>query len=474
MSYPGFQYDELSRSLLAPADYQNPTPQARYHLAVVGAGPAGLIAAIGAAGLGAKVALIEADLMGGDCLNIGCVPSKALLEYTHKNPTGSFADAFAHLRAVRAGIAPHDSVARYSELGVDVFLGRAAFNAQGQLEVKNTVIDARRICLATGARAGIPPIPGLADIDYLTNDTLFDLTKQPASIGILGAGAIGCEMATVFARLGTEVHLFEMADRVLPLEDVRAAEILEPRLAALGVKVHTNAQVQQIDQGEGTVTIQADAAYMVERVLVAAGRQPNTDALGLENTAVQTDAQGFIRTDDKLRTDAKGVFAAGDCASRTQFTHYADACARVVVQNALFAPTASVAGLAVPRCTYTDPEVASIGSVGEQPVDEYTFALGDLDRSRTQGDADGVAIVQTAKGTDKIVAATIVGIGAGELIAVLCVLISNNLGLSAIGKALLPYPTRSEFLKRLADAYNRTRMTPLVERIFKLWLNRTA
>ena len=211
-------------------------------------------------------------------------------------------------------------------------------------------------------------------------------------------------------------------------------------------------------------------------VLVAAGRRANTDNLGLEDVGVKLNTQGLIETDDKLRTDNKVVYAAGDCASAIQFTHYADACARVVVQNALFAPTASMKGKTVTRCTYTDPEVAAVerADASEVETDEYTFPLADLDRSRAQGDDTGLAIVKTEKGSDKVVAATIVGSGAGELLAVLAVLASNNLGLSLLGNTLLPYPTRSEFNKRLADAYNRTRMTPLVERLFKLWLNRTA
>ncbi|MEQ9452825.1 MAG: FAD-dependent oxidoreductase [Pseudomonadales bacterium] len=474
MSYPGFQYDEISTSLLSPSDYANPVPQDDYHLAVIGAGPAGLISAIGAAGLGARVALVEQGFMGGDCLNVGCVPSKALLEYTKAVPDADFDDAFTHLRAVRAGIAPHDSVARYNELGADVFLGAARFSSAGDLQVGETTLPARKIVICTGARAALPPIPGLDDCDALTNESIFNLTARPRSLAILGAGAIGAEMATVFARLGVQVHLFELAERVLPLEIPAASEAVAEALVSLGVTLHLGQGVDSIARLDGSAGFAVAAAQRVEveRVFVALGRTPNTDALGLEHVAVTRDERGFIQTDDKLRTSNRKIYAAGDCTAQQQFTHYADAQARVVVQNALFAPTASVKNMIVPHCTYTSPEVASVArtpDVDESDYDKYEFDLAELDRSRTQPEGSGFASVLTRKGTDEIVAATVVGEGAGDLLAGIMLLMSNGLGLSAMAKVMLPYPTRSEFLKRLADAYNKTRMTPLVARIFKWW-----
>ena len=464
------QYDERTRSLLCPDDYVNPTPKSKYHLAVVGAGPAGLISAVGAAGLGARVALIEQGLMGGDCLNVGCVPSKALLEITKARPDVSFDDAFAHLRAVRAGIAPHDSVARYNELGADVFLGAAHFDS-GQLTVAGSEINAKRIVICTGAKASVPPIPGLREANLLTNESIFDLTQKPTSLAILGAGAIGAEMATVFARLGVEVHLFELADRVLPLEIPAASAAVQKELAALGVRLHLGAGVKEIRQTAQGVEVVAQITVSAQQLFVALGRSPNTSELGLSTAGVTLDAQGFIQTDDKLRTTNKKIYAAGDCTARLQFTHHADAQARVVVQNALFAPTASVKGVIVPRCTYTQPEVAAV-QIPDCPehYDTYQCDLAELDRSRTQVDGSGFVEVRTKKGSDQIVAATIVADEAGELLASIMVLVANGLGLSALGKVLLPYPTRSEFLKRLADGYNRTRMTPLVAKIFKWWL----
>ncbi|XOV81969.1 MAG: FAD-dependent oxidoreductase [bacterium] len=484
MSYPGHQFDTTTQRLLSPTDYVNPTPRGRYHLVVVGAGPAGLISAIGAAGLGAKVALIERHRMGGDCLNVGCVPSKALLEYTGYHPQPDFDEAFAWLREVRAGIAPHDSVARYREAGVDVYLGDAGFNTEGEICVNNQPIAARRIALCTGARAAIPPIPGLRQCNPLTNETVFDLTEKPASLAILGAGAIGCELALVFARLNVDVHLFEMAPQVLPLEIEAAGEAVAQALRRAGVTLHLGAGVESVTPGsDGEINYCVSVAgkqVHTSHVLVALGRTPNTETLNLQYADVAMNDRGLIITDNKLRTSNKSIYAAGDCTAMLQFTHHADAQARAIVQNTLFAPTASIDNLIVPHCTYTRPEVASVGQNPAQleaqgiEYDCYEFDFADLDRGRAEIEGDGFASVYTRKGSDKILGATIVGHDAGEQIAPVCLLMSNNLGLSAAGKTLFSYPTRSEYLKRLADAYNRSRFTPRVAALFRTWLGFTA
>jgi len=480
--YPGIEFDQQAAALLCPADYQNPTPQARYHLVVIGAGPAGLISAIGAAGLGAKVALVERSRMGGDCLNVGCVPSKALLEYTAAQVQPDFAGAFSWLREVRAGIARHDSVARYSEAGVDVFLGDAEFTESGQVQVGDALLNGRRVAICTGATADIPPIPGLRECQPLTNETVFDLSAAPASLAILGAGAIGCELALVFARLGVEVHLFELAERVLPLEIEDAGNSVADALTAAGVHLHVGQGVSQVSGvDDGGYRVEAgDESICASRVLVALGRRPNTADLGLDKVGVEVDQRGFIVTNSKLRTSNSRIYAAGDCTAALQFTHHADAQARALVQNTLFAPTAGVDGLVVPHCTYTKPEVASVGENPEslrsrgQAFDEYRFDFEELDRGRAEIDGSGFAVVWTRQGSDQILGATIVGHDAGEQIAPICILMSNGLGLSAAGKALFSYPTRSEYLKRLADAYNRSRLTPTVAKLFKTWLGFTA
>jgi len=477
--YPGADFDAIWQSALKPSDYTNPDPQPRYHLAIVGAGPAGLIAAIGAAGLGAKVALIERHTMGGDCLNVGCVPSKCLLDYSTKHP-GDFDGAFAWLREVRAGIAPHDSVARYTELGVDVFLGNAVFSKNGKLDVDGVEINARKYALCTGASASVPPIPGLRESEPLTNETVFDLREKPQSIAILGAGAIGCELAQAFARLDVAVHLFELADRVLPLESPRASQAVADALTAQGVTLHLGEGVSEVkregDSASPSVTITAGTNQIkAERMLVALGRSPNTRGLNLEDVGVEIDKRGFVAVDEKLRSSNKDVFAAGDCAAQLQFTHHADAQARALVQNALFAPTAKVDGFVVPHCTYTTPEVASVGESEASLVaagiefDSYEVAFNELDRGRAENDDTGYAQVFCAKGSDKVLGASIVGHDAGEQLAPLCLMMSNSLGLAAASKTILPYPTRSEYVKRLGDAYNRTRFTPRAQSIAKAW-----
>lgn len=478
-NYLGAEFDQVSRGLLAPPDYVNPRPQERYHLVVVGAGPAGLISAIGAAGLGAKVALIERHQMGGDCLNVGCMPSKSLLAFS-KRPRADFQQAFGWLRQVRAGIAPHDSVERYLEAGVDVFLGHGAFDDAGQICVDGLPINARRIALCTGASAAVPPIPGLVEAQPLTNETVFDLQEAPASLAILGAGAIGCELAQVFARLGVNVSLFELADRVLPNETPRASAAVAAALEAAGVTLFLGQGVQEV-RGAGTIVC-GDTQVTCERVLVALGRKPNTDSLNLDAAGVTLTAQGLVQTNAKLQTSNKKIYAAGDCAATLQFTHHADAQARALIQNTLFAPTAKVDALVVPHCTYTDPEVASVGenavALAARGVlfDTFEVDLNELDRSRADPRVLEQSVqhaeIYTAKGTDKILGATIVGYDAGELLAPIGLMMTNKLGLSAAAKTIFSYPTRSEFLKRLGDAYSRTRMTPTVAKGFRWWLER--
>ena len=480
MSYPGVEFDVQAWQLLSPADYVNPVPRASYHLVVVGAGPAGLISAIGAAGLGAKVALVERHRMGGDCLNVGCMPSKSLLAFTEHTEHPDFDRAFAWLRQVRAEIAPHDSVERYTEAGVDVFLGDGVFNERGHVCVGDAVLKGRRVAICTGARAAVPAIPGLRECDPLTNETVFDLREKPDSLAILGAGAIGCELAQVFARLGVHVDLFELADRVLPNENHLASATLAQALTEAGVTLHLGAAVREVI-GSGQI-VTDNGAFECDRVLVALGRQPNTEGMNLAAAGVQVDARGFVISDAKLRTTNKRVFAAGDCTAALQFTHHADAQARALIQNALFLPTAKIDGLVVPHCTYTRPEIASVGLNQEQlqiagtPYDEYEFYFDELDRTRAMPFSDriaraakGYAQVFTARDKDTILGATLVGDDAGELLAPICLLMSQNLGLAAAQRTLFSYPTRSEYLKRLADAYNRSRMTPSVARLFQRW-----
>lgn len=478
--YPGENFDRTWRALVFPRDHRNPTPRSRYHLVVIGAGPAGLVTAIAAAGLGAQIALVERQAMGGDCLNVGCIPSKSLLEYTRRNPGCTADEAFAWLRRVRAEVARHDSVDRYRRHGVDVFLGSARFLDHESVAVDELRLCARRFVIATGARAAMPPIPGLASCNPLTNESIFDLAEPPRRLAILGAGPIGCEMAQAMARLGVEVRLFELADRVLPGESAAAGNVLGPALESDGVTLHLGSLVSDVTIGEEGPILHTDGTgFAAGRVLVAAGRRANVEGLQLHKAGVEIHDR-LIVVDNKLRTTNRRIYAAGDVCSRRQFTHHADAHARIVVQNALFAPTQTTSSLVVPRCTYTEPEVAQVGPTPEEldlkgiAYDSYPLEFADLDRGKTAGDRHGFVEVTTRKGRDSILGGTIVGEGAGELIAGLCLAMNNGLGLGRLGKTMLPYPTRVEYLRRLADAYNQTRLTPFTQTLINQWLRYAA
>lgn len=478
--YPGQAADREWRSLVFPDDYRNPAPADRYHLVVIGAGPGGLVTAIGAAGLGARVALVERHAMGGDCLNAGCVPSKALLAMAKRRRASGgaepgFDEAFEWLRTVRAGIAHHDSVARYTEAGVDVFLGEARFVDGNTVAVGDARLAARSVVIATGSRAALPPIDGLAEAEPLTNETFFDLREQPRRLAILGAGAVGSELAQAMALLGSEVHLFEAADRPLPAEIPAAGKLLAERLREDGVHCHFGAAVESVQRRDGVVTVRAGRVTAeADAVLVALGRQPNVEGLDLEAAGVEYDPRDGIRVDERLRTSAGGVYAIGDVASRQRYTSNADRHARIVIRNALFPGSGKTDARHVTRCVYTQPEVAHVGAeesdLADGDYDVYEVDWGELDRGRATGDTTGFVRVLTERGGDRILSATLVGSDAGEQIAPLSLLVARGEGLAKLDPAVFAYPTRAEYLRRLADAYNRSRLTPLVAKLFRLWL----
>jgi len=470
--------NEQWRRLVFPAVYRNPRPAARYNLVVIGAGPAGLVAAMGAASLGAKVALIERWAMGGDCLNAGCVPSKTLLASAAQGL--SFQEAMHRVRAVRAQIAHHDSVERYRDAGVDVFLGSASFLSPHEIRVNEHVLRAGKTVIATGARPFVPPVPGLKELQPLTNETVFELTEQPRRLAVLGGGPVGCELAQAFARLGTRVDLIEQETRVLPNEEPEAAELVSRALVRDGVRLHLGARVTSAFPVERARVLELKSAERIEsdEVLVAVGRQRNLEELNLEAAGVRFDANSGIEVDAHLRTSEADIYAAGDVCSRYQFTHNADAHARIVIRNALFLGRARADRLVIPWCTYTKPEVAHVGATPSEldragrRYDRYRIDFGDLDRGGTDDGADGYAEVLTERRADRVIGATIVGKDAGEQLSPLLLMMTGGVGLGRLGSLVLPYPTRSEYLRRLADSYMRTRLTPAVARVLKWWLVR--
>ena len=497
---PLLPFDDANAQLMrtvAPKGWMAPVPKDRYHLVVVGAGTAGLVSAAIAAGLGARVALIERHMFGGDCLNFGCVPSKAVIRAArawHEARTaaerfggprvtsdGDFGAVMARLRRLRADISPVDGVERFRSLGVDVFLGNAAFSAPDAITVNDTVLRFRRAIIATGARAARPPIPGLADAPYDTNESIFSLTARPARLIVLGGGPVGTELAQSFARFGSAVTLVHAGAHVLPRDDIDAAAVVSTALETDGVQIINQATVERVSHDGRRFTVQLSgdgvpSTLEADRLLVATGRTPNTEGLGLEVAGVRFTPKG-VSVDDRLRTSNPRVYAIGDVCSALHFTHVADAQARLAVANALFFGIGGgrTRTLVVPRVTYTDPEVAHVGMTVDEAaergvlIDTIRVNLEDNDRARLDGEPHGFLKVHVAAGTDRMVGATLVATHAGEMIGELAVAITNGVGLGGVGKTIHAYPTQAEVFRRAADAWRKRAFTERARQFFALW-----
>lgn len=483
-----------------PKDWDQPqTEKGRYNLVVVGAGTAGLVAAAGAAGLGARVALIERQLLGGDCLNVGCVPSKALIRSARAvadvrdaarfgivvdgDVRVDFPAVMERMRRLRADISPNDSAARFRDLGVDVFLGEGRFTAADKVEVGGTVLRFARAVVATGARAVVPPIEGLRETGFLTNETLFSLEALPRRLAVIGGGPIGCEMAQTFARFGSEVTLFEAGPRIMGREDKEAARLVAAALDRDGVRVLSDSKVVSVEGREAAKTLTFETVgrhqtLEADAVLVGVGRAPNVEGLGLELAGVAFDRREGVTVDDGLRTSNKRIFAAGDVCSRFKFTHTADAMARIVLRNALFFGRAKASALVVPWCTFTDPEVAHVGlspedaTVAGIPTETIRVDLADVDRAILDGETDGFLEVVVKEGSDRIVGATMVARHAGEMISEMTLAVVGGVGLGTLSSTIHPYPTQADVFKRAGDAWSRTRLTPRTQAILRWVLAR--
>jgi pyruvate/2-oxoglutarate dehydrogenase complex dihydrolipoamide dehydrogenase (E3) component len=497
--------DEFNRQLIEnvhPPSWVNPEPAPRYHMVVIGAGTAGLVSAKGAAGLGARVALIERHLMGGDCLNVGCVPSKGVIRASRawadareaaerfggpgvpRDAAGDFGFAMERMRRLRAGISKVDSAEGARKAGVDVFLGDGRFVSPDTIEVNGKRLRFRRAVIATGARAAVPPIPGLAETGFRTNETIFNLTELPKRLVVIGGGPIGCEMAQSFARLGSHVTHLVQEGHVLPREDADAAGIVQQAMIADGVRFELGMKVVEARRqgGEKMVVFEREGQrheVVTDEILVCVGRAPNVEGLGLEAAGVRCGKRG-VEVDDNLRTSNRNIFACGDVASRFQFTHIADAQARIVIQNALFFGRSKASALTIPWCTYTTPEIAHVGLYAKDvletglEVDTLTIHLADVDRAILDGADEGFLRVHVEKGSKegKILGATLVAEHAGDMIGELCLAVTHGIGLAKIASVIHPYPTQGEVVKKAADIWRRGKLTPTVKKIFD-WFFRT-
>jgi mercury(II) reductase len=492
---PGAHETERDENVRPPR-WRNPEPRARYHLVVVGGGPAGLVAAHAAAGLGANVAIVERHRLGGDCLNVGCVPSKTLIrtsrlyaEMQHAEHFGAapvevsvdFPAAMKRMRAIRAHISASDSARRLAEAGVDVFFGAARFDSRESLDVDGAQLRFKRALIATGARPEMPDIPGLAEADVLTNENVFDLEDLPRRLLVIGGGPLGCELAQAFARFGAATTIAQDKPLFLPKEERDAAQLLSQSLARDGVDVRLNTKTLRVrvERGEKIADLATDdvrTSVAVDAILTGTGRLPNVQGLDLERAGVAYDEKEGIRVDDFLRTSNARIYAAGDVCLEDKFTHVADATARIAVQNALFLGRKRLSALTIPWCTYTDPEIAHVGlyviEAQERgiPVKTYTVPMHEVDRAIADGETTGFVKIHVREKTDRILGATIVARHAGDMINEITLAMVAGIGLGTLARVIHAYPTQAEAIKKAADAYSRSRLTPRAKKWLARWL----
>lgn len=446
-------------------------------ICIIGGGSGGLSVAAGAVQMGASVVLIEKGQMGGDCLNTGCVPSKALIAAAHaaqairtsnrlgveaREPRLAFADVHKHIHGVIAKIAPHDSVERFEGLGVTVLKTAAKFVAADRVEAGCQVVHARRFVIATGSSAAVPPVPGLTEVPFLTNESIFDLSTLPEHLIVIGGGPIGIEIAQSFRRLGSKVTVVEQFG-LLARDEPEAVEVIRRALVGEGVAVFENTAIANVACNDRHVEVQIEPApghtqtISGSHLFVAAGRKPNVSGLGLDAAGIEVSSKG-ITVDRRLRTTNRKVFAIGDVAGGPQFTHIAGYHAGIVIRNALFGLPAAVTYGALPWVTYADPELAHVGLTEvearkiRRKISVLLSPLSANDRAQTEHECDGLAKIVLGK-AGRILGATIVGPRAGELISLWGLAISNRLKIGSVANLIVPYPTLSEISKRAAGSY---------------------
>lgn len=454
----------------------------RYDLIVIGSGSAGLTVASGAASFGARVALIEKEKMGGDCLNYGCVPTKALIRSASVAATArqgekygiktasieiDFASVMERMRRVIHKIAEYDSPERFRSMGVDVILGGAEFHNANEMRIGNHVISSKKTVIATGSRPAIPMIPGLAKTGFLTNIEALQLDELPKSLAIIGGGPIGIEFAQIYARLGVKVTVIQKSHRILPREDAEAVEVLQHSLIADGVQFLVNSHVIQVGKREMTKIVEVDHAgeqleIPCEEILVATGRKPTIEIPGLQNIGVKVSKAGIV-VNSHLATSVPHIYAAGDVKGGLLFTHVAGYEGKVVVRNTLFPFKQRVNYRVVPWTIYTDPELAHVGLTEKEANEQYahvhvfTEPFHEVDRAVIDGQSEGfVKVITDKKG--QILGAHVVGKHAGELIQELVFAMHHKLSIGKISEVIHAYPTKVEGLRKTADMYWKKRL----------------
>ena len=472
--------------------------QPEFDIVVIGGGSGGLVVAAGGAALGAQVALVEKNRLGGDCLWYGCVPSKTLIKSARiayqmrhadrwaLNPAAPHPDlarVMERVAEVIKGIEPHDSPERFRSLGVEVFFGAGKFVARDAFEVNGRKLTAKTFVIATGSRPAVPRLPGIEGTPYLTNETIFDLREAVPSLIVVGAGPIGCEMAQAFRRLGSEVTVVDVAPRILPREDADAAHVVFTALSAEGVRHHLGAAILSCEGLKGDIRVMVRTAdgkplqLLGTHLLLAAGRLANVEGLGLDAAGVELDNGKFVLGDEGLRTTNPDIYVIGDAAGGAQFTHVAEHHAGILLRHAIFRMRWAKPSPVVPSCTYTDPELARVG-LSEADAKHhgvahrvYRFAFDDIDRARAEGETAGFAkLVTDPRG--KVLGATIVGAHAGELIAEYVLAVAKGMYAKDLTGVVHAYPTLAQINRRVADQRLKEGLTPSsrtwIQRIFGL------
>jgi pyruvate/2-oxoglutarate dehydrogenase complex dihydrolipoamide dehydrogenase (E3) component len=493
--------DAGNRNLLNnvhPEGWTNPRPADQYNLVVLGGGYAGILTALEAVRMGAKVALVERNLLGGVCLNAGCISSKAIIRtsrvyaemrnawrYGARSPENiqvDFALAMDRMRRVRSRISRRRSARDLKALGMDVFFGEARFASPEAITVNGETLRFKRALIAAGARPAIPSIPGLEEAGYLTNETVFELHECPRKLVVIGGGPLGCELAQAFCRLGSQVSLVQDEPLFLGQEERDAAQILSESLARDGIDIHLNTQTAGV-RTEGArklVDLISDgnkATVVADAILLAAGRAPNVQGMNLETAGVNYSDESGIRINDFLQTSNPRIYAAGDVCLEHKFAHIEGASAHIVARNALFFGRRRLSALTIPWCTYTDPEIAHVGlSVREArekniPVKTLTVPMHDVDRAIADAEEEGFVKIHIKEGTDRILGATVVARHAGELIGVISMAMSAGVGLRRLSHVSYPYPTQAAAIKMACNAYRDSHQSKFRAWWIRKWLS---